>query len=153
MKANFDNSIKVLVNAYLKDELVHWDCRRCAVGNLVSAACGFGRPFQAGWEFGWLNKCNEFVQVGWIEVFCAQPFGGQELNPQEYHNNTNAKYQIDATGYTWQELAQIESAFEFGGREHEDPMYGGLMSVVDILAEIHSIDLQQKEAAKALFTH
>jgi hypothetical protein len=30
-------------------------------------------------------------------------------------------------------------------------MFNGLMAVVDVLADIHSVDLEKKEAAKALF--
>jgi hypothetical protein len=40
MKATFENSVDVLVKAYLNDTLEHGQCHACAVGNLICAETG-----------------------------------------------------------------------------------------------------------------
>ena len=35
MKATFENSVSVLVRAYMNDTLIHGNCFACAVGNLI----------------------------------------------------------------------------------------------------------------------
>ncbi len=132
---DFNHTVNVLVKAYLNDTLSHGVCDRCAVGNIVNASC---------------NNAPMMCHVGWPTVFLSDNHK-QRIMPVNYAGE--AKRQIDATGYTWQELARIEIAFE----EHditddwEQNMFNGLMAVVDVLAEIHGIDLTAKEQAKALF--
>ena len=59
--------------------------------------------------------------------------------------------QAEATGYTIYQLNAIERAFEGVDELATDRMFLGLMAVVDVLAEIHGIDLKQREEAKLLF--
>ena len=69
------------------------------------------------------------------------------------------KRHIDASGYSWRELAKIEAAFE-SMAEYDDgdndinidqSMFNGLMAVVDVLAEIHEISLETTNETKKLF--
>lgn len=86
---------------------------------------------------------------------------GRFAHQQSQHGDNYkglAKKQIDATGYRWQDLARIEFAFEtayvggfYDGPEAEQGMYAGLMAVVDVLAEIHGLNLEAATEAKALF--
>jgi hypothetical protein len=137
---DFNHTLNVLVKAYLNGTLEHGQCSACAVGNIVMESCPDARML---------------LIEGWPLVFVSEGDDKQRLRPGEYKGE--AKRQIDATGYTWQELARIEKAFEKHDSFSEDEsiiesdMFNGLMAVVDVLAEIHNIDLQHREEAKALF--
>lgn len=151
---DFNHTVGVLVKAYLNNDLVHGDCSACAVGNIVAEAIGYKyyhvRPMHVS-DSGKIKIRGE----GWAAVFCTTDKNSQSIVECEYVGD--AKKQIDATGYTWQELARIELAFEqhnelYTGINCEDTaMFNGLIAVVDVLAEIHNIDLETTEKAKALF--
>lgn len=142
-KPTFEKTVDILVKAYLNDTLSHAACTRCAVGNIVEASIGnfsASMPFDNG-EGGW----------GWSNVFCTEESTKkQRIFPENYIDE--AKLQIDSTGYTWQELAKVENAFELvNGKTRDQRMFAGLMAVVDVLAEIHNVDLTVREEAKSLF--
>ena len=65
----------------------------------------------------------------------------------------DAREVIDSSGYTIDQLAKIENAFESApqGNTEEEYMFNGLMAVVEVLAKIHGIDLETKEKAKLQF--
>lgn len=143
--ATFDNTVSILVQAYFNNRLVHGVCNACAVGNLVGAALN---------DFDFIVESSSFggVGKGWAAVFCSQSKMKQVKNPSQYKDE--AKRQIDATGYTWQQLAMIEMAFESQSDDNLDDdvaMFNGLMAVVSVLAEIHNVSLEAKEEAKKMF--
>lgn len=130
--ASFENSVDVLIKAYMNDTLDHGTCGACAVGNLVFEATGK----ETAWDRGWGS------------VFFTDPHSkNQFFKPREYYGN--AKHEIDSTGYPLKSLMRIEYAFETArkGKCSDDWMFNGLMAVVDVLAEIHGVDLTVKEAA------
>lgn len=142
-KELFDNTVKILVNAYLNNSLVHNNCHACAVGNLVAA----NMSLKYSKNLKWIGE-----QVAWSTVFVTLRFQiAQMRRPWAYTGK--AKQQIDATGYTWQELAQVEYAFERAptGNSREERMFNGLMAVIDVLCEIHKINEEVKVATKELF--
>jgi hypothetical protein len=148
----FNHSVGVLVKAFLDDTLDHGNCGACAVGNLVADALN-DKDFKV---FGPMNLTGELVHgIGWAAVFCTTGKGRQLLIPGQYKGD--AKKQIDATGYSWRELARIEKAFELHNPDYtktidiEEGMFNGLMAVVDVLADIHGVDLSVKESAKLQF--
>jgi hypothetical protein len=150
-RPTFEQTVNVLVQAYLRNELEHRVCTACAVGNIVAHALGT-KPkrctdpdaktihenylFENGNLMSWWNN----------DIGCHRPTA-----------------QSEATGYTIDELNRIELAFEFAEGQpdsdgfnseltmNEEWMFNGLMAVVDVLAEIHNVDLSVKENAKALF--
>lgn len=148
---DFNHTVNVLVQAYLNNTLIHNDCAACAVGNIIAAEIGAKIITDESGFFGssWVRGGNEIV-VGWTEVFCTTS-RGQHINSKAYIGQV--KRQIDVTGYSWQELAAVERAFESApsGGSGDSYMFNGLMAVVDVLADIHGIDLQAKESAKLLF--
>jgi hypothetical protein len=85
-------------------------------------------------------------QENWMNVF-------RDGEVQYSNYNGKSKELIDSTGYTVYELARIEEAFEDvdSNCTNDEWMFNGLMAVIEVLAEIHGIDLKQKEEAKALF--
>lgn len=116
----------VLYQAYFKDELKHGDCSACAVGNICKAA-GASNQVRMLWKYVFVTETNLFLgQHQWI-------------NEDRYSGVP--KKVIDATGYTWQELAKIEYAFETApkGNNDEDWMFNGLVAVLDVLKEIHEV--------------
>ena len=101
-KEQFDRTVKILVAAYLNNSLVQSNCHACAVGNLVAA----NLDIRYDQDLKWIGR-----QVAWSAVFVTLRYQiAQNKCPGAYAGE--AKAQIDATGYTWQELARIEYAFE-----------------------------------------
>lgn len=142
-KELFDRTVKILVNAYLNNSLVHNNCCACAVGNIIAA----NMEIKYDPYLKWVGR-----QLAWSKVFVTMPFKTDQIQrPWAYAGS--AKEQIDATGYTWQELSIIESAFESAPRgiDSEERMYYGLMAVVDALCQIHQLNEETKKATKELF--
>jgi hypothetical protein len=147
---DFHYTVNVLVKAYLNDTLEHSNCGACAVGNMIADSIGDAN-FPVHSPF--IDK-NVILSKGhgWAAVFCTVSKDKQFIFSDEY--NGVAKEQIDSTGYTWQELARIEKAFEYQGytiKGRDEAMFCGLMAVVDVLADIHNIDLKVREEVKTLF--
>lgn len=146
----FHRTVSILVKAYLNDTLAHGACTACAVGNLVAENLNL----KISNSLNWLDSKGQSICTYWDNVFMT-PDGLQRINPYSYRGE--AKKQIDATGYTWQELARIEFAFEsapgFTSKKMDDEvwMFNGLMAVVDVLCEIHGMDDVAKKETKALF--
>lgn len=148
----FNHTVNVLLKAYLNDTLEHGSCHACAVGNLVAEALHTEVCQVRGvWINGQMPYWNVvFITSDWNVVFITSD-KKQYVNPENYVGTS--KTQIDATGYTWQQLAKIEFAFETAnpGRSNDEWMFNGLMAVVDVLAEIHEIDLETVKETKELF--
>jgi len=146
----FDRTVGILVKAYQNDTLHHSNCYACAVGNLVCANMGMGYEKD---KSGVVNiKWSGYDRIAsWVNVFCTISNDEQDINPFSYLGR--AKEEIDATGYSWEDLAKIEYAFETApfGNSDDDFMFNGLMKVVDILMEIHEANKAEITAAKSLF--
>lgn len=127
---------QILFDAYYNDTLEHGNCHACAVGNMVAANMGIKIvpcdffSFKFAWEKG---------LSAWNAVF--RTFHGDQYQEPEAYNLISVREQIDATGYTWEELAKIEFAFETAhrGDSEEDYMYNGLVRVLDVLDQIHDV--------------
>ena len=142
-KELFDKTIKILVNAYLNNTLVHNNCCACAVGNIIAASL----EIKYDQDLKWIGQ-----QLAWSTVFVTKRSKPEQTQcPWAY--NGKAKEQIDATGYSWQELALLEAAFERAplGKNSEERMFNGLMAVVDALCQIHEMAEDVKQATKELF--
>lgn len=111
----------------MNDTLKHMTCG-CAVHNIIMDFDPNAKPL-------------------WMNVFITTIFSGRCFYPEEYTGEN--KEQIDSTGYTLNELADIEYSFE-KDRCTKD-IFGCLMNVIDQLAIIHNVDLSAKESAKQLF--
>lgn len=159
MTPTFEKTVDILVKAYLNDTLEHANCAACAIGNLIAHAKGVkpvlakDTPDRGLWRF------SDGTLPEWQHVFCSEGVFGQIKKPHAYIDT--AKQQIDSTGYAWQDLARIEAAFEAHGDRldmrnqspayRDELMFNGLMAVVEVLADIHGVSLEQKEEAKLLF--
>jgi hypothetical protein len=142
---NFEHTVNVLVKAYLDDTLQLCNCYACAVGNMVANS----RKLRYNKKYA--NFCwDSDESAAWFNACYAGHGGSIDL----------ANDQISSTGYTWNEIKMIEMAFESAYRkapqadrsQFDDKLiFNGLIAVVDVLADIHGIDLTQKEEAKKLF--
>lgn len=157
MKATFENTVDILVKAYLNGTLEHSNCYACAVGNIVAYATGkkFIRSYAFMREWKW-KDCDYPAAGndtgGWGQVITTCCLDGvPQVNLNNFYGE--AKIQIESTGYSPTELSKIEFAFERAdeGYSEEEWMFNGLMAVVEVLAEIHQINIDQKESAKLLF--
>ena len=150
MKATFEHSVDVLVKAYLNGTLLHGYCSACAVGNLCANAMGYQmQPTKHAFE--WISNFGGRRFPLWDEVFISTAPNHQERHTSQYYGE--AKKQIDSTGYTWDQLADIEKSFE-SANDYEGTdtaMFNGLMAVLDVLAEIHGVDLTVKQNAIGRF--
>lgn len=162
MKAEFNKTVDILVKAYLNDTLKHGNCFACAVGNIV--ANGLGKRvvnvLDKGFEDTVWEGCTRdtnypgYVRdeiTGWGAAFYTKQSSRRQVITKENLTHPIVQNQIDASGYTWQELAAIEKAFESVAEFDNNKMFDGLMNVVDVLASIHNVDLTVKEQAKQLF--
>jgi len=139
-KEQFDNSIKVLVKAYLEGTLEHSEPCACAVGNLI--ADGMGHTIdQKKLEFDWVDKNGDSADyAGW--------YNNYESPDKEVLKEFNS------TSYSIKEIIQIENAFEgvleikngFGPIDTDG--YRGLCAVFDVLVQIHKGSDKQLELAK-----
>lgn len=139
----FDKTVKILVNAYLDNSLVQGNCHACAVGNLIAA----NMHLKYDKNLKWIGR-----QVTWPQVFVTVSFEIAQVR-RPWNNTGPAKEEINATGYTWQELAQIEYAFERArwSKNQDERMFNGLMAVIEILSKIHEMDETTQNATKELF--
>jgi hypothetical protein len=142
-KELFDKTVAILVNAYINNTLVHNNCCACAVGNIIAA----NMQIKYDPYLKWIGR-----QLAWSKVFVTMPFKSEQVQrPWAY--NGSAKEQIDATGYSWPELALMEAAFESAPKHTtgDERMFRGLMAVIDVLGQLHGLNEEAKHATKALF--
>lgn len=157
-QAKFDHTVQVLVQAYLNDTLEKDNCQACAVGNLIAHAAGAVYVRKTSNYNGDLLLEAQPRIVDWLGAICTSEDCDQQLDKRVYLAQPGIKAAFDSTGYSFEELAQIEYAFE--SHDGDNPLasdaerqYAGLMGVVDVLAEIHGLDLTAATQAKALFIH
>lgn len=150
---HFNRSVSVLVKAFFEGTLEGGSCAACACGNLIAAANSLT-----------IIPASEASRLGkgkymWAEM--ALLVERQQTMGRDPHSIwdgrtvfPNPSGMIAATGYSREHLRDIEEAFmawgsgftmEFGSN------LDGLLRVVDVLANIHGIDLATAEASKLLF--
>ena len=135
MKATFEKTMDILVKAYLNDTLEHGNCHACAVGNLIAAQNGLSYKR----DYSDFQRWDGYIEPHWYQLVTPVKcdYGDIEIG-------TN---QINQIGYSIQDTIRIENAFENSerGQNNDDWMFNGLMAVLDVLAEIHGIDLTVKK--------
>ena len=143
----YNKSVNTLLDAYNSGTLSHGNCHACAVGNIIAASRGITIT-----DYTWdVPKSKE---PKWTKVFSTvdkkyrdlyeirtEKHHTQRLDMSKYENK--AKEQIDSTGYTVKELADIEFAFESSiGADNtlkfsKKGQFIGLCAVLNVLKEIH----------------
>jgi len=138
MEMTFEKSVDVLVKAYLNNTLTSLDPCGCAVGNLLKA-CGVGLPHK-WYSLLFLNRASA---SGIVPIYTPET------------TIESANEELSHISYTIEQIDLIEKTFEKNAsnqRYTPNPDYfEALMNVVDVLAEIHGVDLETKKEAKSLF--
>lgn len=127
----YNKTVGILAKAFIDDTLQHMNCCACAIGNLVAANCGFKMKENRRWKDNMPYWSDVFFTTTGITT------KKQKMLIEHYHDE--AKRQIDSTGYTVEEAAKIEYAFETApeGNSSDEYMFNGLMAVIDVLDQIH----------------
>jgi len=135
MNNRLKNSIEILQRAYIEEKLEAGDCDACAVGNLVAASNYEGKSMD--WRF----------------VFCTNKGGEQyfyDYDKEEVYY-IRGLHAIEATGYSIEELAKIEHAFETAISKYDHDrlpthvsQWIRLKTVIKVLFEIEGIPYNQE---------
>lgn len=151
-KELFDRTVAVLVQAYRNDVLDYTEPCGCAVGNICAAAAGYtvvtsSVTMEGG--LAWKDTKGNHHFPNWPEVF----MNGQFRDQKDYHGLA----EIAKTGYTPEQLIQVERAFLQGWdldieSGHDTQQFNGLLSVYDCLCEIHEVDKNEVTAGEEVFT-
>jgi hypothetical protein len=155
----FDHSVWVLTKAYLNGNLQNGNCAACAVGNLIADALGIRvtRLITAKDHEHYGHPGNRLIWVGAEPNWLGALFGKRDDDFADEHGYSRDE-QLAATGYSLDELSSIEVAFESARRMNyficlpAEATYQGLLAVVDVLAEIHGVDVATGKQAAAPFT-
>lgn len=155
MTKRFNKAYDVLVQAFFNGTLAKGDCKCCAVGNIVAGAYGATIEIHEG-----TATCSMINHL-WKALFCTS--WGIQAKRVPYYGKTyieEALYSIEATGYSEEELAKVEYAFETNTNIHiEDycknseqdileDQYNGLCAVFDVLCELDNIPKEPKYSNK-----
>lgn len=137
-KELYDKTVSILEQAYLKNELVHGDCTACAVGNLIEKSF-LPRVIEEVKKHG-LSPLLAFTATrgDWKRAFVTDNKTGERHQNFAACNGYVKEY-IDSTGYTVEELSEIEHAFEIApkGDSEDEYMFNGLLAIIDMLDKIH----------------
>jgi hypothetical protein len=155
---SFDHSVSVLIKAYLNGNLQKGNCSACAVGNLIADA------LHLELEYVLIPNNRQALRALVNDTYVIQWVGtnaswlGVLLGVDRTERGISAKDQLASTGYSREQLRLIEWTFENPGGlirgqlPHAELVYRGLLAVVDVLAEIHGIDLTTSKRASTPFT-
>lgn len=143
----FDLAADALVKGYLNETLAKGHPCGCAAGHIVARSTE--RVIVKRYNSFCWSDGDEYSYSHWNNVFATHRSGVQVI--QEINYEGEAKAQIDATGYSWRELARIEKAFETATKiwytdypsctpESVDAdQYNGLVAVFRVLCENEGI--------------
>ena len=169
----FDRAIAALVKGYMNGTLAKGNCSACAVGNIVAGAidCTIKKSEKPNGtiDFDFVSIIGHVTGPFWQNVFVTSVRDGrlsrnvrQEINMLSYHGQS--EIQIDATGYSVKELADIEWAFEKATkiyfndyhrkrdkRKIDEDQLKGLFAVVDVLCKIEGYDDVVAQEKKDMF--
>ena len=135
---DFKHTMDLLVKAYFEDNLKHESSRYCAVGNIVG-----GRDWIR--IFLTMNGKQHFLPPGYGTI------GGKVVQSPNIKMALIEREEgfllIQKSGYSVDELARVEFAFETApkGENDNDWMFNGLMAVLEVLADIHGVTIDGKK--------
>lgn len=139
MTERFNKAYDALVKAYFEGTLAAGTCSACAVGNIVAAGQGGTVEKFINYDHAPVYVCDSDNHF-WSCFLLQAPDKYQDL------------YLKSITDYSWDELAEIESAFEhhtkikyFFYHEHDEQkvledQFNGLCAVVDVMCKLDGID-------------
>lgn len=149
----FNRTISILVKAYLNNTLEHTNCYACAVQNLVAGNMGLKIiPKPINHEVSDCDHISVIIpNMKYIDTLTIN------LDSDKGIIKPKIQEQLKATGYTRDQLREIEFSFEYYSFDPEvrsnteEWVFQGLMSVCDCLMEIHEATAEETQHAKELF--
>lgn len=158
MEQRVKNAIAVFIKAIDTRTLAKGTCVACAVGNLVAAGKG-AKITKVEKSFGQIEFESTEKNWFWKQLFMTSN-GRQETFPTMLEAPIVMK-DIESTEFTWEELAQIEYAFEtnsninfhdyhrFNSDEILNDQIAGLEAVIEVML---SFSNDTKTDVKKVFT-
>jgi len=104
MTKRISKAIDIFLDAINNGVLMKGSCTACAVGNLVAHGYNYEIPYHGVHDFDTPN-------AAWAKLFCTSEDGDQAIRLRHL-NDRDVQENIEATDFTWEELAKIEKAFE-----------------------------------------
>lgn len=170
MTERFQKAYNSLVRAFFEGTLAKFTCTACACGNIINDA--LGRPLTKEMlqeEMNWL-KSNFYVSDNPEFDAVRERFAQARLDWAEKRHGGTGKFiakdyykdEVNAAGYTAEEFAAIENAFEdntvikissyhsFNEQMILEDQYNGLCAVVDVLLELDK-EFESKDDLKQKF--
>lgn len=157
MTERFQKAYDSLVRAFFEGTLAKWTCTACACGNIILDAVGTPLTKEQFNDDLYRMSIDSLVDIDKVRIERATTLS-------EFSNNLWAnkrvvsdgdyvalepyKHEINAAGYTAEEFARIENAFEnntvikigrypqFREESILEDQYKGLCAVVDVLLEL-----------------
>jgi len=158
----FNRAYNALVKAYFEGTLAKGDCKCCAVGNIVADAEGANLELDDFYN----PMCDRDVEW-WSYLFFTDRLHNQisrfphsEKAGEILDHDYLASRLLRLTGYSEQEMAKIEYAFEINTDIHIDQylyytkveiledQYKGLAAVVDVMMELDNMAPDPQYKAK-----
>lgn len=146
-KELYEKTVDILLDAYNKGTLLHFNCYACAVGNIIAA--NMGKEFVKDNS----EEIMDFHKLYWegyssYDNICSRNGSVSPWFAHMKHTNESQEGldQLLSTGYTIEELTSIENTFE--KNSHYDKgsnTIGGLKAVLILLQEIHEGSDEQTE--------
>ena len=156
----FWRSINVLATAYLQGELKPMAPCACAVGNLIAAEMDGAEVggelkfwpehasspsgkwssaalFNQSWS---LRRAVKVIDYAPSELVATKKYHGHLLPVTQYSITSWAGDPATVLPYGRAEIFRIELALLSVSQDAEDPVFEGLMRVVDVLCNIHEVE-------------
>lgn len=173
MATRFEKAYNALIKGYFEGTLAKGTCVACAVGNIIADAQGdairritCSESLYGTHEGVIAAEYEKFIcdnnNTWWSKLFCTGFLGLQYRNREL---PIIASKLFDLTGYTDDELAMVEFAFEqnsvipctlYEGMDElkvlED-QFNGLSAVVDVLIKLDNIDNEDNKYNKKFREH
>lgn len=150
MTQRFEKAYNALLNAFMNDTLAKGSCKACAVGNIIADA--MGGEVVSFKNVDSIDYSCSVNNVWWSDVFVTTD-RVQKISTTKTRPYTKGfrKRMFILTGYKWNELTQVEKAFEENTnigfwrynkcteKEIMEDQFNGLMAVMDVLIKLDDI--------------
>jgi hypothetical protein len=154
MTERVQRAIDIFLDSLNDGTLIAGSCTACAVGNLVAAACGIKLSVRGGFvtpdNYQVMTPHGSVFFTAWNNLFLTTGLNGQTRNDlSDFPELDQKQFQalVDTTGFTIDELAEIEYTFETVAR-HQGVIHA-LEAVVKVMMKFDEVD---SSVIKKVFT-
>ena len=153
MTERVQKAIDIFLDSLNSNTLINGTCTACAVGNLIAAECGIKLSVRDGFvtadNYYFMTPYGPVHFATWNNLFITGEFGQTKNDLSSYSLEHQLQIQalIDTTGFTIDELAEIEHTFETVAR-HQGVIHA-LEAVVKVMMKFDEVD---SSVIKKVFT-